>query len=277
MRIRLTPDCLIDYFTMVMTKATSLRKAFGFTLIELLVVIAIIAILAGMLLPALSKAKSKALTIKCISNLKQLQLAWAMYADDHEDVMPPNKWGAQNGAVSLQGSWILGNAKNDLTDENIRAGILFKYNQAVGIYKCPADKSKVEKHQEIPRLRSVAINSWLNGTERPDLKDSRFVKQSQIMRTSLVFAFIDELEERIDDGHFGLSAPGLDRFLNIPADRHAQGANLSFLDGHADRYAWRAPKTLESLDASKSPEREDLHRLQTGIPHYEDFLSGRQK
>ena len=103
------------------------------------------------------------------------------------------------------------------------------------------------------------------------------VKQSQSLRTSLVFAFIDELEERIDDGHFGLSAPGLDRFLNIPADRHSQGANLSFLDGHATRYAWRAPKTLESEDASKSPEREDLHQLQTGVPHYEDFLSGRQK
>ena len=260
-----------------MSKISAPRIAPGFTLIELLVVIAIIAILAGMLLPALGKAKSKAITIKCLSNLKQLQLAWAMYADDHEDVMPPNKWGAQNGAVSLQGSWILGNAKNDRTDDNIRNGILFKYNQAVGIYKCPADKSKVEKHPEVARYRSVAINSWLNGTEWPDFKDSRFVKQSQILRTSLVFAFIDELEERIDDGHFGLSAPGLDRFLNIPADRHAQGANLSFIDGHATRYAWKAPKTLESEDASKSPEKDDLHRLQTGVPRYEDFVSGKQK
>ena len=262
---------------MLMSNPVTPQRPRGFTLIELLVVIAIIAILAGMLLPALSQAKSKATTIKCLSNLKQLQLAWTMYADDHEEVMPPNKWGAQNGAVSLKGSWILGNAKYDRTDENIREGILFKYNQAVGIYKCPMDKSKVEKRPEIPRFRSMAINSWLNGTEWPDFKDSRFVKQSQIRRTSLVFAFIDELEERIDDGHFGLSAPGLDRFLNIPADRHAQGANLSFVDGHADRYAWKSPKSLRSEDASKSPERDDLHLLQTGVPHYEDFLSGRQR
>jgi prepilin-type N-terminal cleavage/methylation domain-containing protein/prepilin-type processing-associated H-X9-DG protein len=253
------------------------RRRCGFTLIELLVVIAIIAILAGMLLPALSKAKSKALTIKCLSNQKQLQLAWTMYADDHEDIMPPNKWGPSAGAVSLSGSWILGNAKNDHTVENIREGILFKYNQAVGIYKCPADKSKVEGHPEISRFRSVAINSWLNGTEWPDFKDSRFVKQSQIRRTSVVFAFIDELEDRIDDGHFGLSAPGVDLFLNVPADRHSQGANLSFVDGHADRYRWKAPKDLDSYDASKSPQRDDLLLLQTGVPHYEDFLSGLQK
>ena len=92
-----------------------------------------------------------------------------------------------------------------------------------------------------------------------------------------MFAFIDELEDRIDDGHFGLSAPGVDLFLNVPADRHSQGANLSFVDGHADRYSWKAPKDLDSYDASKSPQRDDLLLLQTGVPHYEDFLSGLQK
>src|SRR5881296_1202222 len=75
------------------------RDRAGFTLIELLVVIAIIAILAGMLLPALAKAKTKAQGIACLNNLRQLNFAWYMYADDNRDKLVPNGTGPQIGWI----------------------------------------------------------------------------------------------------------------------------------------------------------------------------------
>ena len=116
----------------------------AFTLIELLVVIAIIAILAGMLLPALSKAKSKGQAIVCLNNLSQLQKAWLMYTDDNHDIMPLTRLddGGPPHFRARPGSWVLGNAFVDVSPTNLQAGTLYPYAQAVGVYRCPSDRTK---------------------------------------------------------------------------------------------------------------------------------------
>src|SRR5688572_22585030 len=121
-------------------KPPSMLKHGAFTLIELLVVIAIIAILAGMLLPALSSAKVKGQSAICLSNVKQLQLAWVMYPDDNNGVLVQN----YNGNATAPERWVRGDMSNDQDATNsmyIQTGYLWKYNPALGIYKCPADRS----------------------------------------------------------------------------------------------------------------------------------------
>ena len=251
----------------------------GFTLIELLVVIAIIAILAAMLLPALSKAKTRAQALQCMSNLKQLQLCWAMYTDSKDEVMPPNKWGiAANGPVSFAGSWIAGSARTDQNTTNIENGVLFPFNRSVAIYHCPSDLSEVEvtfggpQTLPLPRTRSYSLNCWLNGTEWPEVIDSRFVKASQLTTPSpsTVFVFLDEHENTIEDGDFALNHSPSTSWENMPADRHNQGCSFSYADGHAVVKKWRSPKTCGLLEyfktAANAQDLLDLRDLQDTIP-----------
>jgi prepilin-type N-terminal cleavage/methylation domain-containing protein len=257
------------------------QKKPAFTLIELLVVIAIIAILAALLLPALTKAKQQALAAKCMSNLNQLTMAWHNYLGDNREVVPvngnldyeppPAPGGGPARGVNPQ--WCPGEMEQDspVPGEQtnvlwIEAGTLYPYVASPGVYRCPVDVSTYNFGNDTvyptggpgtARVLSVGMNFWIGvnsisfkGMNYPKTQYREYIKSADLSvpGPANLFLFIEWNPYPINNAEFANDPTGLGWF-NCPASYHDRASVMTYCDGHCEFRRWTDPTVLNWTQA----------------------------
>ncbi len=228
----------------------------AFTLIELLVVIAIIAILAGLLLPVLARAKAKAYAVQCISNEKQMLIAWNLYASDNSDVLAYNV----PGSSGHLGGWVNGIMSWSVSTDNTNYALMMNgqlgpYTKNPNIYHCPADRSMAPGYS-MPRVRSISMDFTVgdkssNGLHQTTYADRwpNFMKMGDFKHTDMTWVFVDEHSDSINDGFMCVPTADGDTTVwsDVPASYHNEAAGFGFADGHAEIHKWQSPSTLHPV------------------------------
>lgn len=246
-------------------------KKKGFTLIELLVVIAIIAILMAILIPTLHRAKEQGKRAACLNNLRQMTLAWNLYADDYEGKMVNGctSTGTQNRDGTCWAYWAGRNATEEARLDGIRDGLLYRYCPEVKLYKCPTGIRG--------EVVTYAIPDAMNGHYYiPGAQEQIKTLRSQIRRPTEQIVFLDE--GRLSPSSWTIWYDQ-ERWWDQITARHGDGTNMGFADGHSEYWKWKDLRTVEvaKMDydqwqgsgrngsLSTQPGNEDLHRVQRGV------------
>jgi prepilin-type N-terminal cleavage/methylation domain-containing protein/prepilin-type processing-associated H-X9-DG protein len=255
--------------------SSAANQSRAFTLIELLVVIAIIAILAALLLPVLSRAKARSLGIACVSNSKQLGLAWHLYADDNAGRLINNGvfngWstfsGPQTGQPIETPNWVYGmidwgTSPDNTNSQLITSGQLFPYLQQGKIYKCPADQylSPVQVGSGFgQRVRSISMNMFVKGSAVPGQYwlsgFAVFTKESELMAPAPaeLWVFADENADTVNDGWLHTSMDNPNEWNDMPGSYHNGACPFNFADGHSELHKWHSAQSSPRVIYDRIP------------------------